>query len=94
MQGNFSNSIPNAVNGVYYKFLNESHSNTRSAAVISHGDIVSTSTTKFLLAGDTFLPIFYSSDSNSTLLANNGESYIGFSVMATVTPTHSNYVRV
>jgi hypothetical protein len=49
---------------------------------------------KFLLAGDTFQPIFYSSDADSTLCSENGETYVGFTVIATVTPTHSNYVRV
>lgn len=39
MQGNFSNSIPNAMNGVYYRFLKESHSNARTAAVISSGNV-------------------------------------------------------
>ena len=95
MQGSFSNNAAtsnNADNGVYYQFLNQSFSNTRRAAAITRGTVASTSTSAFLLAGDTIKPTFYSSDSNATLLAN-GESYVAFSVMATVTPTHSNYYR-
>lgn len=94
MQGSFSNSgaASNADNGVYYQFLNFSYSNTRRAAAMTKGSIVSTSTSAFLLAGDMIRPTFYSSDSNAILLAS-GESYVNFSVMATVTPTHSNYYR-
>lgn len=95
MQGAFSNDMNavNSVNGVYYYFLNQSFNNTRRAAVITKGPVVSTSTAQYLLAGDRIQPMFYSSDSNALLLAN-GETYIGFSVMCTVTPTHSNYFRV
>ena len=94
MQGSFSNSgnLPAPQNGVYYRFLNHSYSNARRAASMTTGNIVSTSTSAFLLAGDTILPTFYSDDSNAVLLAN-GETYVSFSVMATVTPTHSNYFR-
>lgn len=96
MQGSFSNDInvSNPMNGVYFKFLNHSYSNARTVANIQNGSLVSTNTTCFLLAGDQFKPCFYSSDSNATVLSVNGESYVGFTVLATVTPTHSNYVRV
>ena len=88
MQGSFSNSgaSSNPDNGVYYQFINHSYSNTRRAASITKGTIASTSTTAFLLAGDTIRPTFYSSDSNAVLVAS-GESYVNFSVLATVTPT-------
>jgi hypothetical protein len=95
MQGSFSNdaNATNALNGVFYRFLNQSYSNARRAAVVTRGPVVSTSTSQYLLAGDRIQPSFYSSDSNARLLAN-GETYVGFSVMCTVTPTHSNYFRV
>lgn len=94
MQGAFSNNdnATNVKNGVYYRFLNQSYSNARRATTMSSADIASTNTSAFLLAGDTLLPTFCSSDSNAVLLAN-GETYVGFSVLATVTPTHSNYFR-
>ena len=93
MQGSFSNSIPDAVNGVYYRFINQSYSNARVAANTSYGPIVSTSAFRFLLGGDRLIPTFYSSDSNATMLGGTGETYVNFYVMATVTPTHSNYFR-
>lgn len=93
MQGSFSNSVPGASNGVYYKFLNHSHSNARRAAHISTTNLVSTSRLEFLLAGDLVQPTFYSSDANATLIGTNGETTIAFTVMMTVTPTNSNYYR-
>lgn len=95
MQGSFSNdaNASNIKNGVYYRFLNHSYSNSRVAGNITSGPLVSTSTVKFLLGGDTFTPVFYSNDSNATLLGGTGETFMSFSVMATVTPTHSNYFR-
>jgi hypothetical protein len=95
MQGSFSNNgaLANPKNGVFYYFLNQSYASARRAAVVSSGDIVSTSTSAFLLAGDKIKPTFYSNDSNASLLAN-GETYVAFSVMATCTPTHSNYYRI
>lgn len=96
MQGSFSNSTssPPPINGVYYRFLNHSHSNARVAPVLSSSSLVSTSAMKFLLAGDTLLPTFYSSDPNATLVGTAGETFVGFTVLATVAPTHSNYYRV
>lgn len=96
MQGSFSNVASGSdshTNGVYYRFLNQSFSNARCHANLSPGPLVSTSITRFLLAGDRFVPVFYSKDSNSTLLGVDGETYVNFSVLATVTPTHSNYYR-
>lgn len=93
MQGSFSNSVADSTNGVYFYFLSQSHSNARSCAQLAKSPLVSTTTTTFLLGGERFKPIFYSSDSNSTLLSSNGESYIGFSVLASLTPSHSNYNR-
>lgn len=96
MQGVFQNdpAHSNVQNGVYYKFLNHSYSNARMAASITNGSLVSTSHMAFLLAGDVFCPTFFSNDSNAQLVSTNGETYVTFSVAATVTPTHSNYVRV
>jgi hypothetical protein len=94
MQGSFSNSgVANPVNGVYYYFQNQAFAGSRRAAVFSSGPLVSTNTTQYLLAGERIQPMFYSSDSGAKLLAN-GESYLGFNVLTTVTPTHSNYFRV
>lgn len=93
MQGSFSNSISNVVNGVYFKFLNEAFSNARNAVVMSPSTIISSSTLKFFLAGDKVHPTFFSTDSNAVLLSDNGETYAGFTVISTVTPMHSNYVR-
>ena len=96
MQGVFSNdpSVINPQNGVCYRFLNHTYPQARVATNTTSSDIVSTSHTAFLLAGDVFEPTFFSSDSNATLIPSNGESYISFAVAATVTPTHSNYVRL
>lgn len=96
MQGRFENSQGAVTphNGVYYKFLNHAHSNARIAASISDGNLVSTNHIQFLLAGDLVKPTFYSSDSNATLVNTNGETYVAFTVLMTVTPTHSNYFRV
>ena len=95
MQGSFSNNegFSNPINGVYYYFQNQSFAGSRRAAVFSPSQLVSTNTTQYLLAGERIQPMYYSSDPNAKLLAN-GESYIGFSVINTVTPTHSNYFRV
>lgn len=96
MQANFSNSASasNIQNGVYYKFLNHSYSNARISPVQTSSATVSTSAFTFLLAGDTIQPTFYSTDNNATLLATNGETFVGFTLLATVTPLHSNYYRV
>lgn len=96
MQGSFSNnaSLSNPKNGVYYRFLNHSYSNARVAANISSGPLVSTSALKFLLANDRLQPIFYTNDPDATLIGGSGETYVNFTVLATVTPTHSNYYRV
>lgn len=97
MQGKFQND-PNAVNpqnGVYYYFQRHTYPTSRMAAHVTQGDnIVSTSYTSFLLGGDVFLPTFYSSDSNATLLAANGETYVAFSLLATMTPSLSNFIRL
>lgn len=96
MQGSFSNNPAktDVKNGVYYKFLNHTHPNARIAAVYTQHDVVSTSHMAFLLANDRFQPTFYSNDPDAYLLGENGESFISFTVAATVTPTHSNYVRI
>lgn len=96
MQGSFSNNqaFTNPRNGVYYRFLNHSYSNARTAANICSSDIVSTSHTAFLLGGDTFVPTFYSNDPDAILKADEGETYIRFTLTATTTPNTSNYYRV
>jgi hypothetical protein len=96
MQGHFENdpAKTNVENGVYYYFINHPHPAARVQAHMTSGDLVSTSHTTFLLAGDKFVPTFYSNDSNARLVPGNGETYVSFSVAATVTPTHSNYVRL
>lgn len=96
LQGSFSNSGggAGAINGVYFKFLNHSFSNARVGPVMSAAPLVHTSVTKFLLSNDRFQPCFYSSDTNATVLAANGESTVSFALIATTTPTHSNYFRV
>lgn len=96
MQGSFSNvatGATNRVNGVCYKFLNHAHSNARVHAQTSPGQLVSTGCTMFLLGGDQFKPIFFSNDSNASLNGVDGETYVSFTVLATVSPTHSNYYR-
>lgn len=95
MQGSFSNdaNTSNVLNGVYYYFPNRSHSNARIGASITTANIASTSQTVFLLSNDQLLPTFYTNDSNAVLL-NNGETYVGFTVLMGATPDHSNYFRV
>jgi hypothetical protein len=95
MQGAFSNdgSKSNVQNGVYYYFPNRSHSNARIAACITEANIVSTGHTLFLLSNDQLLPTFYTNDSNAVLL-NNGETYVGFTLLMGANPDHSNYYRV
>lgn len=96
MQGSFSNSpsATNVQNGVYYRFLNHPNPSARVGANFTSGSMVSTSMQVFLLGGDVFLPTFYSNDPNASLVKNDNETYVKFSVVATVTPQHNNYVRV
>jgi len=96
VQGSFSNDVnaTNVHNGVYWRFLNHSHSNARIAPNMTAGDLISTSTARYLLAGDLVQAVFYSSDSNATLIGNTGETLLSFSLVATITPSHSNYFRV
>lgn len=95
MQGAFSNdgNNSNVQNGVYYYFPNRSHSNARIAATITKANVVSTNHTLFLLSNDQLLPTFYTNDSNAVLL-NNGETYVGFTLLVGAKPDHSNYYRV
>jgi hypothetical protein len=95
IQGAFSNdgNMSNVRNGVYYYFPNRAHSNARVSASFTNTDIVSTSHTLFMLSNDLILPTFYTNDSNAVLL-NNGETYIGFSLVIGAKPQHSNYYRV
>lgn len=95
MQGAFSNdgSKSNVQNGVYYYFPNRSHASARIAATITSANVVSTSHTLLLLSNDQLLPTFYTNDSNAVLL-NNGETYVGFTLLVGASPDHSNYYRV
>lgn len=95
MQGSFSNdsAAVNPLNGVYFRMLNHGHSNARVAPSFTNGPIASTFTSQFMIGNDTIEPVFYSSDSNATVLSDAGESFISFMVMGTVTPSHSNYYR-
>ena len=96
MQGVFQNDpgATNVENGVYYRFLNHPYPLARIGANFTSGSLVSTSIQMFLLGGDVFLPTFYSNDSNASLVKTNGETYVKFSVVATFTPQHNNYLRV
>lgn len=97
MQGSFAND-PNASNtirnGVYYKFLNQTNANSRIAAAISASSVVSTNHIAFLLGGDKFKPIFYSNDPTASLLSTNGETYVSFTVLGTVSPNLDNFTRI
>ena len=86
MQGVFQNQQPNAQNGVYLKLLNQTCSNARIAACINNGSVISTSHMTYFKAGDRVLPVYYSSDSNATLVADDEETYVSFVVTATMTP--------
>jgi len=93
LQGSFSNTVPNALNGVYWYMRSETNQNSRVAANINNGPVVSASTTRFFLAGDVVQPVFYSSDPNSTLLAN-GETYVSSVILNTLDVDQSKYTRV
>lgn len=93
IQGSFSNSTSTAINGVYFKFLNHSYSNARVGATFTHAPLVHTSVTRYLLSNDRFQPLFYSSDADASVLSTDGESFVNFSMISTITPTHSNYFR-
>lgn len=95
IQGKFDNdpNAENVKNGVYFYFKNYTHCNCRLAANISSGDLLSTSHIAYMLRGDLIQPTFFSNDSNA-ILEGNGETYAGFTILSTITPTHSNYVRV
>jgi hypothetical protein len=93
MQGAFSNSVPDATNGVYYYFRNHAYPNARYAANLQKSPIVYSASSQYLLKGDVIQPTYYSTDSNSVILGN-GESYLSFLIPSTVNVTHSNYVRL
>lgn len=96
MQAAFSNNPNNNLykNGVYYQFLNMSYSNARIAPSISpYSPVHHTNYIGYFLAGDKIRPTYYSEDSTCTLLGN-GETFVGFSILSTCTPTHSNYYRL
>lgn len=78
MQGSFSNS--HAQNGVWFKSLDAPFPDVRMSANVSQGPLLSTNHTTFLQAGQRLLPEFYSSDSNTTLVADNNETYVSFTL--------------
>ena len=82
IQGSFSNVSNNAVNGVYFRLPNSSTSNARIAGHLTSGNLVSTQLTNFMQAGDVVEPVFYSSDVQSILLAND-ETYLSWMVPIT-----------
>jgi hypothetical protein len=93
-QGRFEGGGAEATKGVYYNFLREAHSNARIASSFSRGPIVTSTVTRFLLGGDKVRPAFFANDSNVMLSASNAESFIHFTLLAPVQPTHMNYYRV
>lgn len=93
IQGSFSNTVPDAVNGVYWYFRNHAHPNARVAANIQRGQVVSASTTRYFLQGDIIQPAFYSSDAGAVILAN-GESYLSSLIQTTLDVDHSKYYRL
>jgi hypothetical protein len=83
IQGSFSNTVPEAVNGVYFYFLSESHPNGKISPVITSANIVSTARMTYLKQGEVVKPIFYSSDPTTVLMANKGETFVGFTIIQT-----------
>lgn len=96
IQGSFSNnpSFPTPKNGVYFRFLSCANSNSRIAAVFSPHELVCSGITTYLLAGDKVQPIYYTNDSNASLLATNGETFVGFTVNHLMTPDLTRFVRI
>lgn len=93
VQGSFSASN-NIYNAVYLKFLNHTYSNARVGVAMTSAPVVHTSVTKYLLSNDLFLPCFYSTGNDVSVVGGDGESYVQFSMISSVTPTHSNYRRL
>jgi hypothetical protein len=96
MQAAFSNDPRNSLykNGIYYKFLNMSHSNVRMAPSYSPiAPVHHTNYIGYFLAGDQIRPTFYCDDPGCVLLGN-GETIVSFAILSTSTPTHSNYYRI
>ena len=81
IQGSFANTVPEAVNGVYFYFQSESYPAGRIAPIINSSKIVSTSRLAYLKQGEIVKSIFYSSDPNSTLIGSAGETFVGFTII-------------
>lgn len=94
IQGSFSNNAHDYMNGVYFRFLNSSTPQARECANISKSSLISSSTLKYLRAGDTLTPVFYSSDPAAQLLGDAQESFVSFIMLSTVKPTGSNLAAV
>lgn len=90
LQGSFSNTVPDATNGVYWYFRNHEFPNARVAATMSKSPIVYSTTSAFLLKGDVVQPAFYSSDASSVLIGS-GETYLSFMLPTTIKPTTAFY---
>lgn len=91
LQGSFSNAsgASGVENGVWYKFLDSEYPNTRVGANVAQGSLLSTKHMAYLQGGQRLLPEFYSSDSNTVLVADNQETYVAFA-LATTYKTGSN----
>jgi hypothetical protein len=95
LQGSFVNDPANGAlkNGVYMRFLNHANPSTRVGAAFSSGDLVSTTYVANLLAGDKLQPVFFSNDPLAQLNSANGETFITFTIVTTLTPNMENFVR-
>ena len=82
MQGSFSNSTQaQTQNGVWYKLIDATYPDVRVSANISQGALLAANHMAFLQGGQRVLPEFYSSDSNATLVADNNETYVSFTLV-------------
>jgi hypothetical protein len=81
IQGSFSNDDLTQ-NGVWYKFLDSPYPDVRVAAQVNNASMVYSGHMTFLQGGSRILPQFYSSSSNTILVADANETYIGFTLAA------------
>ena len=88
LQGSFSNDsgyegVPQ--NGVYFNLIDSPYPLARVSGNFGNGNIVSTTHMAFLEGGHRFVPTFFSSDSNATLVAADKETYVSLMIAATYT---------
>lgn len=96
LQGVFANtptSLNTHRNGVYFYFTNQVYPTVRVMANVVNSTVVSTSYTGYFLAGDRILPAFYTNDDNVTLIGENSETFMSFSLLQTTTPDKTKYHR-